>query len=321
MSRTAPSHDERDVVRQAAQWLALLESGDASEADQRQLQHWRDSDGRHERAWQKAQQLRQRFSGLPTKLAMATLDRPDHARRAALKRALGLAIVAPAAWLAWRELPIDVWRADLQTATGEQKRWNLADGIVLQLNTASAANIDMTARRLTLLRGEMALKVPGMSPLIVDGPYGRIVVSQSEACVRLDDDRCRVQVVNGSVQLQPLNGPVLTLRSGEQVILQRSGAGAVSSFDASLHGWRDGVLSAQNQPLGHFLRELGRYRAGVLRWEPALEALRVTGSFRLDNTDRILALLAATLPVEVHSRTRYWVTIVPRQTPSTKNNA
>lgn len=123
--RAAPSNEERDIVRKAAQWLALLESGDASEDDHRQLQRWRDSDGNHERAWQKAQQLRQRFSGLPSKLAMATLDRPDQARRAVLKRALGIAILAPTAWMVVRQLPIDAWRADLHTSTGEQNRLSL----------------------------------------------------------------------------------------------------------------------------------------------------------------------------------------------------
>lgn len=319
--RVAPSSEERDIVRKAAQWLALLESGDASEDDQRQLQRWRDSDSKHERAWQKAQQLRQRFSGLPSKLAMATLDRPDPARRAVLKRALGIAIVAPAAWLVVRQLPIDAWRADLHTSTGEQKRWNLADGSTLQLNTASAANVDLAARRVTLIRGEMALKVPGSLPLTVQGPYGRIVVSQSEVCVRLTDDSCRVQVLSGSVQLQPLQGPVLTLRTGEQISLQRTGAGSISAFDVTLPGWKDGVLSVQNQPLGDFLRELARYRPGLLRWEPELESLRVTGSFRLDNTERILSLLAASLPLEVHSRTRLWVTLMPRQNPSPKKIA
>ena len=103
--RAAPSNEERDIVRKAAQWLALLESGDASEDDHRQLQRWRDSDSNHERAWQKAQQLRQRFSGLPSKLAMATLDRPDQARRAVLKRALGIAILAPTAWMVVRPMP------------------------------------------------------------------------------------------------------------------------------------------------------------------------------------------------------------------------
>jgi len=47
----------------------------------------------------------------------------------------------------------------------------------------------------------------------------------------------------------------------------------------------------------------------VLRWDPRLETLRVTGSFRLDDTDRILNLLASTLGLEVQARTRYWVTL------------
>jgi transmembrane sensor len=44
-----------------------------------------------------------------------------------------------------------------------------------------------------------------------------------------------------------------------------------------------------------------------------LEALRVTGSFRVEDTDRVLALLAASLPLEVQSRTRFWVTLLPRK--------
>jgi transmembrane sensor len=120
-------------------------------------------------------------------------------------------------------------------------------------------------------------------------------------------------VVSGSVQLQPLHGPALQLNAGQLVNLQTSGAGPVTLFDAKMPGWRDGVLMAQNQPLGDFLRELSRYRSGLLRWEPALESLRVTGSFRLDDTDKVLALLAASLPLEVHSRTRFWVTLAPRK--------
>jgi transmembrane sensor len=315
------SSADREVARRAAQWLALLESGDASADDQRRLQHWRDSCSSHEHAWQKVQQLRQRFSGLPTHLALATLDRPDQDRRAVLKRALGLAALVPAAWLISRQLPVDVWRADLHTATGEQRRLTLADGSTLQLDTDSAVNVDLGKRRLSLLRGEISLKVPGSAALTIDGRYGRIVVSQSEVCVRLNADDCRVSVVSGTVQLLPLHGPSLGLRAGQQVSLLRSGAGPVSSFDALLPGWRDGVLMAQNQALGDFLRELGRYRTGLLRWEPELETLRVTGSFRLDNTDRVLSLLAASLPLDVQMRTRFWVTLVPRKTTVQKNTA
>lgn len=308
-----PSAEARQVVRAAAQWLALMESGAASDRDRANLQHWRDSHPSHEHAWQKAQLLRQRFADLPSTLAMASLDRPQASRRKVLKRAVGAVALVPAAWLISRQLPVDVWRADLRTATGEGKKVQLADGSSLQLNTASAVDIDLQNRRLTLVEGEIALNVPGTSPLTVQTQFGQVVVSQGQICVRQRQTGCLVSVLKGAVQLQPLRGPVFSLGAGQQVSLLAAGAGAVEPFDVLAPGWRDGVLMAQNQPLGDFLRELSSYRPGVLRWEPALESLRVTGSFRLEDTDRILSLLAASLPLEVHRRTRYWVTLLPRK--------
>jgi transmembrane sensor len=308
-----PSAEARQVVRAAAQWLALMESGAANDRDRANLQHWRDSHPSHEQAWQKAQLLRQRFADLPSTLAMATLDRPQASRRQVLKRAVGAVALVPTAWLISRQLPLDAWRADLRTATGEGKKVQLADGSSLQLNTASAVDIDLKHRRLTLVEGEIALNVPGTSPLTIQTHFGQVVVSQSQVCVRQGQTGCKVSVLKGAVQLQPLRGPVFSLRAGQQVSLLAAGAGAVEPFDVLAPGWRDGVLMAQNQPLGGFLRELGSYRPGVLRWEPALESLRVTGSFRLEDTDRILSLLASSLPLEVHRRTRYWVTLRSRK--------
>ncbi|WP_353742526.1 FecR domain-containing protein [Pseudomonas fluorescens] len=313
MNGSAPSAQARQVVRAAAQWLALMESGCANEQDRAQLQSWRDSHCSHEQAWQKVQLLRQRFADLPSALAMASLDRPQASRRTVLKRAVGAVALLPTAWLISRQLPLDAWSADLRTATGESKKVQLADGSFVQLNTASAVDLDLKHRRLTLVDGEMALNVPGVSPLTILTRFGQVVVSQGEVCVRQGQTGCKVSVLKGTVQLQPLHGPVFSLRGGQQVSLQAAGAGVVEPFDVLAPGWREGVLMAQNQPLGDFLRELSTYRPGVLRWEPELESLRITGSFRLEDTDRILALLAASLPLEVHSRTRYWVTLVPRK--------
>ncbi|URM27162.1 FecR domain-containing protein [Pseudomonas frederiksbergensis] len=310
---SSPVPDARQAVRAAAQWLALLESGSASEQDRANLQRWRDSCVSHEQAWQKAQALRQRFADLPSALALKSLDRPEPGRRVVLKRVLGAVALMPAAWLISRQLPLEIWQADLHTATGERKQMQLADGSSLQLNTASAVDVDLQSRRLKLIEGELSLKVPSASPLTIHTKFGQIIVNQSEVCVRQEARGCRVSVYSGAVQLQPLQGPALALRSGQQVSLQAVGVGPISPFDVLAPGWREGVLMAKNQPLGDFLRELGTYRPGVLRWEPELEALRVTGSFRLDDTDRVLALLAASLPLEVHSRTRYWVTLLPRK--------
>ncbi|BDB19968.1 sugar ABC transporter substrate-binding protein [Pseudomonas sp. CYM-20-01] len=303
----------RDVARAAAQWLALLESGAATERDHAALQHWRDSHPQHEQTWQKAQTLRQRFSDLPQALAMASLDRPQPGRRAVLKRALGIAALVPTAWLVSRQLPLEAWRADLHTATGERKRMSLADGGSLQLNTATAVDMDLAQRRITLVDGELALNVPGAAAMTVQTRYGQLRVSQAEVCVRQLATGCLVSVLKGSVQVRDLNGQMATLPGGQQASLQAGGLGAWVPFDALQLGWRDGVLTAQNQALGDFLRELERYRPGVLRWDPSLETLRVTGSFRLDDTDRILNLLAQTLGLELHARTRYWVTLTPRK--------
>ena len=310
---TTHSPETREAVRAAARWLALLDSGDASESDLLRLAKWRASCSLHEDAWQKASLLRQRFTALPGALAMATLDRPDTGRRAVLKQALGIAVLLPTAWLVSRELPLEAWTADMRTSVGERRQVLLSDGTFVQLNTDSAVDIDMNARRLTLLRGEVAVKVPANLNLTLQVPYGQVVLGGGEVCLRLVDQACRVSVADGVAGLQPLRGPAHVLHAGQQANLQVAGVGPVTGLDEWRLGWREGVLRLDDRPLGELLHELRRYRPGVLRWAPELERLRVTGTFRLDDTDRILALLAASLPLQVHARTRYWVSLAARE--------
>ena len=244
---------------------------------------------------------------------MAALDRPDAGRRALLKQALGVSALLPLAWLVSRELPLDAWTADMRTAVGERRQALLSDGTLLQLNTDSAVDIELGAGRVALLRGEVAVSVPANLSLTLQVPYGRVVLSEGEACLRLLDEACRVSAIKGAVSLQPLRGPAVMLQAGQQASLQAAGVGPVKAFDEWQLGWREGALRLDDRPLGELLRELRRYRPGVLRWAPELERLRVTGTFRLDDTDRVLALLAASLPLQVQTRTRYWVSLTARE--------
>jgi transmembrane sensor len=221
-------------------------------------------------------------------------------------------VVAPAAWLVYRQLPLAAWSADVQTATGERRQLALGEGASLQLNTATAVDIDGAARQVRLVDGELALSVQGGAAMTLLTAVGRVQVSDGEVCARQYREQCRVVVLRGVAQVQPLGGPALLLRAGQQVRLSEQGAGAVQPWDLLQPDWRTGVLSAQNLSLADFLTELGRYRPGILQWSPQVAALRVTGSFRLDDTDRILSLLSASLPVQVQSRTRYWITVQGR---------
>ncbi len=201
----------------------------------------------------------------------------------------------------------------MHTAVGERRQVLLNDGTFVQLNTDSAADIDLGARHLTLLRGEVAVRLPGNPSLTLRVPYGQVALDAGEVCLRLVDQACRVSVLKGTANLQPRLGPALLLQAGQQASLQVAEVGPVTGLDAWQLGWREGVLRLEDRPLGELLHELRRYRPGVLRWAPELEALRVTGTFRLDDTDRVLALLAASLPLQVHTRTRYWVSLAPRE--------
>lgn len=303
----------KDVARAAAKWLALLESGAASEQQQAQLQRWRDSHAHHEQAWQKVQLLRARFSGLPTTVAMASLDRPQPGRRAVLKRGLAGLALLPAAYLLERQLPVQAWTADVRTGTGERRTLALADGSVLQLATASAINLNLATRTLTLIEGEIALRAAGIQPFTLRTHYGELAFSRGEVCVRQFEGGCEVRVLSGDARVHPVHGATATLHSGQRMTLTALGLGAVEPFDVAQMSWRDGVLVAQDRPLGDLLRELRRWRPGILRWDPALETLRVTGNFQLDDTDRILAVLAASLALQVQTTTRYWVSLSPRK--------
>lgn len=308
----------RQIAEDAADFLVLLESGSASAEDRARLQRWREQSPQHENTWQKAQGLRQRFAGLPPELAMASLDRPDLGRRSALKRALIVVALLPAGWLLSQQTQVAALRADLRTASGERKDLRLPDGSFLQLDTATALNMDLDLeqgrRLLSLIEGEIALNMVNAAPaMTITTAQGRVRADGAELCIRQLGEQCQVSVWRGTVDLTPKHGQSMRLQAGQRATMSAQQVSSVAPFDTRQPGWRQGVLSVENQSLGVFLQELSRYRPGILRWEPALETLKVTGTFRLDDTDKILILLAASLPLHVQTRTRYWVTLTPRK--------
>ncbi|HBD34979.1 MAG TPA: histidine kinase, partial [Cupriavidus sp.] len=58
-----------------------------------------------------------------------------------------------------------------------------------------------------------------------------------------------------------------------------------------------------------FLAEVDRYRPGRLRCAPDVADLRVSGTFPIADTDRILDALRTALPVRIQFLTRYWTTV------------
>jgi len=321
------------VAGRAVQWLLRLQSaapGASAEATRRALQEWRGRHPDHERAWQRIEAVNGRLRGMASPLASlvahaALAPRRSTRRRAALKT-LAIALFAGgSAWVAREEAPWREWLADERTGTGERRTVTLPDGTTAALNTRSAIDVRFTAseRRVRLLAGEILVTTgrdegAAARPFVLETAQGELRPLGTRFAVRQYADACRVQVYEGAVAVRRRDGAgrEYVLRAGEQLRFTRGAVGDAAPADDADAAWADDMLVAGGMRLDEFLAELGRHRPGRVSCDPAVADLRVSGTYPLADTDRILAALRSTLPVEIRFLTRYWVTVGPASTPT-----
>ncbi|MGQ7817487.1 FecR domain-containing protein [Metapseudomonas furukawaii] len=306
-----------DVAERAVEWLVELQSGEVSEQRQRAWQDWRAADPEHERAWQRIETVNQGLRGLDTPLALAALDAPaNRNRRDALKLMLLCALVGGGAVSLRDSEPMLALGSDAATGIGERRTLRLADGSRLDLNTASAVDIrfDAGQRLIEMRQGEILLEgASDPRPLRIHTPQGLVESRGGRLNVRLLDRSTRVRLFTGSADLLA-GGQVQALEAGQQADLGRNHIDPPLGADEDSVAWSRGMLVASQMRLDDFLAELSRYRRGHLGCDPQVAGLLISGSYPLDNTERILSLLPRALPVEVHSLTRYWIKVHPRTT-------
>lgn len=313
---------DRAVAREAAQWLASLYEEQTPE-DMAACARWRAADPEHERAWQRAQHINQKFGIVPSAVALPALGRKVRVdRRRAVRALLLLMTAGPVAYVSYRYASWSEMNADYRTAKGEHKEIQLADGTRVHLGTGSSIDVvfDGAQRLVRLHAGEIEVTTgsddghPSYRPFIVQTAHGHIRALGTRFVVRKDDGATttRVSVLEHAVEIRPqaANDKLIVLNAGQQTRFSESGFDVIEQVDPHVADWTRGVLFASKMRLDDFAAELNRYRPGLLRCDPSVASLRITGAFQLDNTDNILNALPDTLPVEVLYRTRYWVTIV-----------
>ena len=307
-------------AREAAYWLMRLHpAAEPDDADHRACMAWRASHTQHELAWQRAQRFNEKFAVMPLELGKAALGRPaQRQRRQAVKTLVLLLTATPAGLLAYQQLPVAAWRAQYRTATGERRSVQLADGSQVHMNTGTAFDIVADdAQRLVLLHeGELMIQTAldtraTPRPFRVRTTDGFIRALGTRFCVRCSDAWSEVAVFEGPVEVAARDGAARIVAANEQLRFSTGGLGNTEALEGHRADWVDGILHADNQTLAAFAAELARHRRGWLRCDPAVANLRISGSFQLDNTDRVLRALAATLPVTIRFHTRYLATIVP----------
>jgi ferric-dicitrate binding protein FerR (iron transport regulator) len=237
-------------------------------------------------------------------------------RRQALKVLSGALLMGSAAWVSRDLTGWQRWTSDLATATGEHRSVQLPDGTQLQLNTDSAVDLDFNPhqRLITLVRGEILVTCgPGSgAPLLVQTRHGLFEGIDGRFVVRQESDCTRLSVTAGNVAIHSphaADGLSTQVHAGENYLVSQTQSTLAPPLDMDAGAWADGLIVTRNMRLADFLAEVGRYRHGYLGCTTDIADLRLSGVFRLQDTEKLLAILPQTLPVRLRYRTRWWVSL------------
>lgn len=310
-----------EIAGQAVDWLfELQEAGDAT-APRQAFADWLAAHPEHRRAWEHIQRVNARLHQVAEQappVRQALLGGPRRQRRELLIALLTVG-ASGGLWLNSESgRHATGWLADLRTGVGERRTLTLADGSELSLNSDSAVDLrfDAKTRQLTLHRGEILIRTghdEAARPFVVLTRYGALRPLGTRFSVRLLPDAGQLAVFEGAVAIQMADDavPRRVLQAGEQARFAPGIESAAQAADENAIAWRDDILVASGMPLAEFLAEVGRHRHGRLACAPEIAHLQVSGTYPLADTERILDVLRASLPVRIDFLTRYWVTVRP----------
>lgn len=339
MSATIKSRSsDYEVLQAAAEWFAILHDEGVSAAERQRWQAWLEAREEHRQAWLQVEAVSRSFARLPRaghsgEAARLAVEAGSRQRRMQRRQAMkALVLFAAVGGLGWGGRRFGLWpgeAADFETARGETREVQLADGTRVWLNTDSALSVRFQAgeRRLGLLRGEVLVETgkgePGVDdpaaprPLRLATPEGLLRPLGTRFSVRRDEGREggeTLAVFAGAVEITPHGAPEArrVIGAGQEARYDRHGIAAAAPALAMRQAWSRGMLVADDMRLGDFLAELSRYRSGHLGWDPAVADMRLVGAFPLGDTDRILAGLEESLPLRVRRTLPWWVSVEPR---------
>ncbi|MDR0281369.1 MAG: FecR domain-containing protein [Paucimonas sp.] len=322
--------DADNLAEQAAEWLVQLSADDPAEREraEHEYQAWKALSPAHAEAARGMEHMLESLRGIRQQPAS---ERRLHQliegevrfsqrkrRNKHLGAALGiaLALLVPG-WLGWQHYPNALLFADLDTATGQWRETRLEDGSRLTLAGGSAVDLHFTAtgREVRLLRGEIRVEVAADAQRPFD-------VVTEDGSIRALGTRFLVSKQAAATDLSMLESKVLARASqgvaeavvmaGQQVSIRREGIDGLQGIDVATtdQAWQQHRLLARGLPLAQVLEQLERQYVGVLSYDrESLASIQVFASLPLDDPQRALQLLEASLPIEV-TRLTPWLTRV-----------
>ncbi|QLF93550.1 FecR family protein [Pseudomonas sp. ABC1] len=226
-----------------------------------------------------------------------------HWRKGMMGLAASLLLVIGGLWQS--DLPLR-WQSDTWAGVGKREEVRLADGTKVLLNTQSglAAHLSPSVRDARLTKGEAFFDVARDAgrPFVLRVGKERVRVLGTAFNVRYREGRLQVSVREGHVEVENAAGHFEHLLAGQALSIGPDGALRRLPTSASDFAWVDGRLSFENQPLREVLDELGYYYSGlIVPLDDDVLDLPVSGNYRMDDPQRVLASLAEILGIRLRN--------------------
>lgn len=233
----------------------------------------------------------------------ARLDPPERRRSAALARrwlvgGLGLSAAAVVAGV----MLVDHPRTERFTAPDHAvAHLALADGsrIALSPGGVLTARLSRHARTVDLAKGDAFFEVrhDARRPFTV-AASGRTLTVLGTRFNVAQGRRTTVSLVQGSLRVSAPGAVDIVLKPGERYVATKMGGQAEMANVVSDAAWKDGRLVFADTGLTEVTERLSRAagRRFVLA-DPALGALRLSGSMKVDRIQDVRSVLEASLPV------------------------
>ncbi|MGE5518055.1 MAG: FecR family protein [Bacteroidota bacterium] len=195
------------------------------------------------------------------------------------------------------------WRTH-EVPPGQSQSIALADGSTMVVAGGGAVRVPLAPWRRTarLLRGEALFSVTHDDDAVFTVRCGDAVVEDigTRFVVRADGGGPSVAVFEGSVRVST-GLAERVLDAGQAVAARPDGIVALpGETEADATAWRQGRMVLRDVPLPVAAHRLSTAWGRPVRLgAPALDSLRVSGSFRLDDQAGVLRGLSLTLPVTI----------------------
>lgn len=199
------------------------------------------------------------------------------------------------------------WRS-VETAAGKPATYEFLDGSRVHLDAGGTLEVPIAPwrRHARLIEGDAVFDIvhnPSRS-FAVHTPVSTLTDLGTRFLVRANRSEVEVAVFEGKVEIGSQTGHHMVLAPGQAA---RAGAQGIANFpmpdESEATAWRQGRLIFRDTPLDQVAVRLSRYRRQpVMLGSASLATLKVSGSFRLDDTEGVLRALEVALPVRVSHR-------------------